>query len=232
MALGGLCRTRGSVEQQHRKRVKAQRELTGTRCLRLPAGGFSLWNKSVSGGSSLPLTVFLSWQRISFFFSAFELVLHLLQENYTLQSQKRETLGAYTEKLQQLSPKLFIPMSYFYLNVFSFNKEIFFLIWEASLKRYNYVKDVSVFFLEEISVVINSLLKWLNLLNNRIICFTITVIRLLLNIALCKYLDYLSLVRSSKSEVKRHPCPHPNFLLPQQIRSGSNLDSGWAAPKL
>lgn len=29
-------------------------ELTGTRCLRLPAGGFSPWNKSVSGGSSLP----------------------------------------------------------------------------------------------------------------------------------------------------------------------------------
>lgn len=35
-------------------------ELTGTRCLRLLAGGFSLWNKSVSGGSSLPLTVLLS----------------------------------------------------------------------------------------------------------------------------------------------------------------------------
>lgn len=30
-------------------------ELTGTRCLRLPTGGFLLWNKSVSGGSSLPL---------------------------------------------------------------------------------------------------------------------------------------------------------------------------------
>lgn len=29
-------------------------ELTGTRCLRLPAGGFSPWNKSVSGGSALP----------------------------------------------------------------------------------------------------------------------------------------------------------------------------------
>lgn len=35
-------------------------ELTGTRCLRLPTGGFSLWNKNVSGGSSRPPTAFLS----------------------------------------------------------------------------------------------------------------------------------------------------------------------------
>lgn len=54
-----------------------RKELTGTRCLRLPAGGFSLWNKSVSGGSSLPLTVSLYWLCICFFLRCFFLSLRL-----------------------------------------------------------------------------------------------------------------------------------------------------------
>lgn len=42
---------RGAAAQETRQKCW---ELTGTRCLRLPAGGFSPWNKSVSGGSELP----------------------------------------------------------------------------------------------------------------------------------------------------------------------------------
>lgn len=54
------CIVAGAAWSSSTGNASNRSELTETRCLRLLAGGFSLWNKSVSWGSSLPPLTLLS----------------------------------------------------------------------------------------------------------------------------------------------------------------------------
>ncbi|MEQ2220645.1 hypothetical protein ILYODFUR_007484 [Ilyodon furcidens] len=113
MDLVGLCCTQSCVEQQqqHRKRVKAQRanwnqmsEATGRGILVVEQE--RQWGKFTSPDCLSVLALYLC----NFFFSfLFGLISYLLLASCILHSQKREILGNYKGTLIDMKPKLLIP---------------------------------------------------------------------------------------------------------------------------